>query len=274
VVVLAYHNIVPDEELVYGDRSLHLPRREFARQLELIGETHEVVPLDSLQEGGPGRGGRPRAVITFDDACQGAVTVGVEELTRRGLPATIFVAPAFVGGRSFWWDALAAEGGLAESVRAEALDALRGEDARIRAWARGAGVPVHEVPAHQTAASEEQLAAATRSPAGITLASHTWGHPNLARLEPAEVMEELVRPLAWLRERFSAVVPWLTYPYGLYSPAVERAAGEAGYAGALRVEGGYCIGRGSRDYRLPRLNVPAGISVNGFELLVSGVTAG
>ena len=49
-VVLAYHNVVPDGETVRGDRSLHLPRREFARQLDLIRRTHEVVPLESLGE--------------------------------------------------------------------------------------------------------------------------------------------------------------------------------------------------------------------------------
>jgi peptidoglycan/xylan/chitin deacetylase (PgdA/CDA1 family) len=269
-VVLAYHNIVPDGESARGDRSLHLPQREFARQLDLIGRTHDVVPLESLEETTTVSSRRPRAVITFDDACQGAVTVGVDELARRGLPATIFVAPAFVGGGSFWWDAVAGAGGLDDAVRGTALSVLRGEDARVRAWAREQGLPLQDLPAHQTVASEEQLAAATRS-GGITLASHTWSHPNLARLEMDELEGELVRPLAWLRERFDAVIPWLTYPYGLHSPTVERAAEKAGYAGALRVEGGIQRGPTRRDYRLPRVNVPAGISIRGFELRTSGI---
>jgi peptidoglycan/xylan/chitin deacetylase (PgdA/CDA1 family) len=269
-VVLAYHNIVPDGEAVRGDRSLHLPRREFARQLDLIRRTHEVVPLESLQERGGTGTRRPRAVVTFDDACQGAVTVGVEELAKRGLPATIFVAPAFVGGGSFWWDALSGPGGLDETVRATALDALRGEDARVRAWAREQGRPVQEVPAHQRGATEEELVAATRA-GGIALASHTWSHPNLARLGLDELEGELVRPLVWLRERFGAVIPWLTYPYGMHSPEVERAVADAGYAGALRVEGGIHRGPAHRDYRLPRVNVPSGISIRGFELRTSGL---
>lgn len=270
-VVLAYHNIVPDGEVVLGDRSLHLPRREFARQLDLIRRTHEVVPLESLGEPLTASARRPRAVITFDDACQGAVTVGVEELAERGLPATIFVAPAFVGGGSFWWDALSGPGGLDDAVRGTALDALRGEDARVRAWAREQGRPVREVPAHQRGATEAELQAATRAAGGITLASHTWGHPNLARLDRDELEGELVRPLAWLRERFGAVIPWLTYPYGMHSPEVERAVADAGYAGALRVEGGIHRGPAHHDFRLPRVNVPSGISIRGFELRTSGL---
>jgi peptidoglycan/xylan/chitin deacetylase (PgdA/CDA1 family) len=273
-VVLAYHNIVPDGAEVLGDRSLHLPQREFARQLDLLRETHDVVPLDQVLEPPSGPRTRPRAAITFDDACQGAVTAGIDELARRGMPATVFVAPAFVGGRSFWWDALAGPGteGLAEDVRRHALESLAGRDDAVRRWAECSGIAVHAVPDHQTCATEAQLRALDGTE-GITLASHTWSHPNLARLSREELEEELSRPLAWLRERFQHVIPWLTYPYGLASPQVVAAVAEAGYRGALLVEGGWlprhprgCI----HPYELPRQNVPSGLSLRGFELRVSG----
>ena len=51
--------------------------------------------------------------ITFDDAYAGTVDQALPELARLGLPATVFLAPAFVEGDTFWWDALAAPG-LAE----------------------------------------------------------------------------------------------------------------------------------------------------------------
>ena len=271
-LVLAYHNVVPDGTAGGGDRSLHLPQREFARQLDLLQRTHDVVPLSRLSA--PPGGRRPRVVITFDDAYQGAVTAGVEELSRRGLPATIFVTPGFVGGRSFWWDALSRPGsdGLPPELRDRCLTVLRGRDDEVRRWAAEQGVPAHEVAPHQTGATEAQLEAAFRVP-GITPAAHTWSHPNLAALHPEELDEEMVRPLAWLRERFPGVLPWLTYPYGLASSTVEEAARRAGYEGAFRVEGGWMprSGAGARPHALPRSNVPAGASLENFEMRTSGL---
>lgn len=271
-LVLAYHNVVPEGERATGDTSLHLPRRAFAAQLDALARGHDVVPLEEAVRPDPAAR-RPRVAITFDDAYRGAVHAGVEELSARGLPATIFVAPAFAGGGTFWWDALAAEDGLDDAFRAMALDALRGRDDAIRAEAVERGIVERSLPEHQTAASAEELAAAVRVP-GIRVASHTWSHPNLARLEGEELRSELERPLAWLRERFVDPLPWLTYPYGLSSPAVERAAATAGYAGALRVDGGWLDPRvGTNPFTLPRYNVPAGLSRRGFELRAAGLLA-
>lgn len=274
-VVLAYHNIVPGGQTARGDASLHLPQREFARQLDLLRRTHDVVPLSALNE--PRRSGarRPRAVITFDDACQGAVTVGVEELARRGLPATFFVVPTFVGGRSFWWDRLASasSGNLSDEIRRHALEALAGRDDGVRRWASVRGVAVGRVPDHQTGATEPQLRAAEQAE-GIGLASHTWSHPNLTRLEDDELIRELRQPLAWLRERFRGVVPWVSYPYGLTSERVQAATAEAGYEGALLVTGGWLPRRDAgaiSAFALPRQNIPAGLSLEGFELRISGL---
>src|SRR3989454_12415715 len=91
-LVLTYHNIVPERSPPFGDRSLHLPRPLFVRQLEQLLRTHAVVPLeDVLAPARPSH--RPRVAITFDDAYRGATVMGVEELTKRGLPATLFVVP-------------------------------------------------------------------------------------------------------------------------------------------------------------------------------------
>jgi peptidoglycan/xylan/chitin deacetylase (PgdA/CDA1 family) len=271
VLILAYHDILPDGERPPGDRSLHLPQRRFAAQLDELVRRLDVVPLAQALE--PPRGSRPRAVITFDDAYRGALTAGVDELARRGLPATMFVAPAFLGGRTFWWDDLAIEGaGLSDAVRRHALEDCRGEDPAVRAWAAVAGVRLAAgQPECARVAGEAELSAAVAR-AGMTLGSHTWSHPNLSRLAPEELSGELVRPLEWLRARFgSSVVPWLSYPYGLESAAVRRAVAAAGYDGALRVTGGWLRPNAADAYALPRLNVPAGMSADGFALRAAGI---
>ena len=272
-VVLAYHNIVPDGEPIRGDRSLHLPRREFARQLDSLQRTHDVVPLAALLDG-RGPNGRPRAAITFDDAYCGAVTCGAAEVAQRGLPATILVAPGLLGGRPFWWDELAnpRTGMLEDGIRQRGLDQFAGQGTEIRRWALAAGMTLQSLPSHATAATEEDLQRVAAQP-GITLASHTWSHPNLQRLDPSTLEDELGRPLAWLRTRFSQVVPWLAYPYGLTAAAVARAVQAAGYDGALLVSGGWLPRRGRqvRRHAIPRLNVPAGLSMEGFALRAAGL---
>jgi peptidoglycan/xylan/chitin deacetylase (PgdA/CDA1 family) len=271
VLVLAYHNIVPSGEDAAGDRSLHLAQARFAAQLDALARTHDIISLERALAGE--RGKRPAAVITFDDAYQGAVTAGVAELSARGIPATIFVATAFVNGGDFWWDALTAPGAEAPTaaLRARALDECAGEEASIRALvAREHLAAPATPPAHARGASERELAIAAAAK-GITLGSHTHGHPNLTRLTGDALRSELELPLAWLRARYSKVLPVISYPYGLSSPAVERAAASAGYTAGLRIDGGWLSRAEGNVFALPRLNVPAGLSAAGFALRAAGV---
>jgi len=273
VLVLAYHNIVPNGAATGGDRSLHLPQQRFAEQLDALLRTHDIIPLASALEGYAGD--RPAAVITFDDAYEGAVTVGIAELEARRLPATIFVAPSFLNGGAFWWDALTEPGAsaLSPALRSWALDDCAGRDADIRARApREHGAQPSPLPTHARGAHEHDLRSAAALP-GITLGSHTWSHPNLSRLDGDALERELVQPLAWLRERFSNVLAAISYPYGLASPVVERAAASAGYTAGLCIEGGWMsrADGGANAFALPRLDVPSGLSAAGFELRAAGV---
>src|SRR5207245_581397 len=166
-LVLAYHNVVPDDCGPCGDRSLHLPHRSFVHQLDHLLRTCSVVPLAEILTPAPSRERRPRVAITFDDGYRGAVTLAVEELAQRGVPA-------------------------------------------------------------------------------------------------AHLASELTRPLDWLRQRFSSVIPWLTYPYGFATPAVAAAAATAGYRGALCLGNGWFSPDSVNRYAVPRLNVPSGLSQHGF----------
>src|SRR5256886_8072315 len=99
---------------------------------------HDALPIS------PSRERRPRVAITFDDGYRGAVTLAVEELAQRGVPATLFVAPAFVGRGTFWWDVVAP--GLDGDLREHAIWDLGGEDHAVRRWAVERGLGSHPVP--------------------------------------------------------------------------------------------------------------------------------
>lgn len=273
-LVLAYHNVVPTGMRPQGELSLHLTQRAFSDQLDFLVNEFAVVPLRDLSRPRP-RGSRDAVAVTFDDAYQGAVTVGVDELARRGLPATIFVAPAFVDRRAFWWDMLAsATGTLSRSLRTRLLQELRGDDDAIRSWARLAAHALDEaLPAHARVATESELSEAVAHP-GIVLGAHGWSHCNLARVDDERLRHELEIPLHWLRTRFpGATIPWLAYPYGATSPRVQEWAARVGYEGALAITGGWHRPQAALAYAIPRLNVSAALSHDGFVLRAMGVLA-
>lgn len=105
------------------------------------------------------------------------------------------------------------------------------------------------------------------------MASHTWSHANLTKLSEEECLSDFGRAADWLRQRFHEDARWLAYPYGLYSPAALRAAAAIGHWGAFRIDGGWLPRSLERRdlFRLPRLNVPAGLSREGFALRLAGL---
>jgi peptidoglycan/xylan/chitin deacetylase (PgdA/CDA1 family) len=272
-LVLAYHNVVPDGERPVGETSLHIPQRRFAEQLDALQHWCRVVPItDVLTD----QDGEPRAAITFDDAYLGAVTTGIAEVARRGLPATIFVATGRLEGNAFWWDSLAPAGGEWKvHRRTHALQECRGVQEAVEEWmASEHGASPARLPPHACAARLPDLEAALQHP-GITLGSHTVRHPNLTCLAAAELQHELQESKSWLEERFGgAAVPWLAYPYGITTEEVAAAAAALGYAGAFRVSGGWLPRQSPARYELPRLNVPSRLSSDGFALRISGLLAG
>jgi peptidoglycan/xylan/chitin deacetylase (PgdA/CDA1 family) len=271
-LVLAYHNVVPTGQRQVGEASLHLAQTDFARQLDLIALTNDVVPLESVIADS-GDSARPRVAITFDDAYHGAITAGLEELNRRAMPATVFVAPGLLGG-STWWDRLAdASGGvMPDGVRRHAIEKLQGDRDEVLGWFSSHGATSTDSTSLPRIATENELASASHQ-SGITFGSHSWSHRNLSVLSPDELDCELAPSLAWLRARFSNTVPWLSYPYGLTSPSVETESGRARYRGAFRVSGGWMDRDPKNPHALPRLGIPAGISLDGFALRLAGIAS-
>jgi hypothetical protein len=181
VVVLAYHNVVPSVDSPVGDSSLHLPLSSFSAQIDVLCTTHSVVPLRDLM--GAGRGeGKPLAAITFDDAYRGALELGLQELLRRGLPATVFVAPGLLGCEGFWWDRVASpdSGEVAPEFRGSALRDLGGRQDAVLEKASSLGLlqdPLREL---YRPATEDLLDAVAHNPSGNA------GVPHLGPRGPHE----------------------------------------------------------------------------------------
>lgn len=265
--ILAYHNIISDREKPAGDRSLHLRLSEFRKQLDLLVEHFDFVELKRAHTLGAIRE-RPAVAITFDDAYWGALKLGIPELFARRIPVTVFVCPGLLGGEGFWWDRLSSpENGMDPEVRREVLETYQGIQERSLAHFSPGRIPDSLRPAQI-----EELDEASGFP-NVSLASHTWAHPNLARLGLEGIADQLETSRSWLRERYpeSVLQKHISFPYGLFDDRVIRTAQEMGFEHFYRIEGGRSELPLSAPYILPRLNIPAGISIRGFELRASGV---
>jgi peptidoglycan/xylan/chitin deacetylase (PgdA/CDA1 family) len=282
VAILSYHNVVPDADPPLGDTSLHLPLSRFRAQMDALVRHFRVVPLDALLaesvepgiEGGEGIGEAHgiRVAITFDDAYRGAMELGLPELASRDLPATAFVCPGLLGSEGFWWDRLAdpAAGGVPAPLRSHVLERLGGRQEEAVAWARRENIPLREMPALYRPGSPEEVEEAS---AFCSLGAHTWSHVNLATIPEGEARVELDRSLSWLREREMDIPHTLSYPYGLSSPAVRALAARLGFAAGFLVEGGPAAPGVLVDapFLIPRLNIPRGLTLDGFMARVSGL---
>lgn len=272
-LVLAYHNVVPDGEPVGADRSLHIPLSAFERHLDELAMTHRVVPLSDVLGAADGLPEGPCVAITFDDAYLGAVRFGVAALAQRGLPATIFVSPGLLGGRTFWWDAFSfADQAAASDFRDRALRDGAGMDEEVRALAAEAGLAPVNAPEFAVSAGEGDVDAALERHPGLSVGAHSWTHPNLACIGATRLEEELHRPLLWLASRTEGrTLRVMSYPYGSYDARVAKAASRTGYDAAFASTAGWIGATVANRYGVPRLNVPAGISRAGFRLRIDGV---
>ena len=265
IAIIAYHNVVPEDQVARGDASLHLSLDRFVRQIDRITRTHEIVDLRSVAE--VRSADRPRAVITFDDAYRGAVNLALPELRKRGVPAAVFASPGLLGSDGTWWDELAEAGRLTEETRSTALQELRGDGRVVRSKFQLDIAPALP-PSYGIAELDELL---VRAGDGISVGSHAWAHEHLPSLPENELQDSLRRTLDWVRGLGPDIAcPWLALPYGAGSPELGARATDLGYDGVLRIEGGLWKPERDRGF-VPRINVPAGLTAGGLELRMSGI---
>jgi peptidoglycan/xylan/chitin deacetylase (PgdA/CDA1 family) len=255
-----------------GERVLHLEMARFDQQLEVLTEMAQVVPLAQiLSAPASPEDPRPRVAITWDDAYHGAVTMGLDAVVKRRLAATVFVSPGLLGGHAFWWDrvAMAHGGSVPAGLRERILNELAGDDEIVDAGAVSLP-PATAVPAWARSTDQGTLVRSASRP-GITIASHSWSHPNMEAVSQDRLDDELSRPLRWFAEKIPEAQPWLALPYGLGSTTTRHRAAELGYAAVFQIRGGW-LPSGTMDATaLPRLNVPAGLSTDGFVLRLRGI---
>ena len=174
-VALCYHSVHPNRP--------HLCTRPetFERHMQWLKEHCHVTSLADLVTGPrPNPGGKPAVAITFDDGYEDNHSYALPILAKYGVRATFFVTAGFL------------ERDPAVFARFQHLLGCGAEEIVPLDWAQ----------------VRELLAC------GMDVGSHTYSHPNLIRLSPSRVEDELRRSKDIIGSRLGSPVGLFAYPFG------------------------------------------------------------
>lgn len=222
VPILMYHSLCTASSP--GFQRFTLSPVLFAEHLDYLAErgyrTLTVAQLGALRRGAeePRAGDRrPAVVITFDDAFADFGRVALPLLASHGFTASLFVPTRYVGGRSGWI-------GPGSDSRMELLD-----------W--------------------KQLREIADS--GIECGSHSHSHPELDRVPPLTVEEEVTSSRSVLEDGLQRPVVSFAYPFGYFNRCARLAVAAAGYQQACAV-GELASGAREDLLAMSRLSVSSG----------------
>ena len=163
--------------------------------------------------------GRRRMAVTFDDAFRSVITTGLPILRDLGVPGTLFVPTAHVGGTPMRW-------------------------VGIDKWT---GTP-HE--RDLVGCTWDEIA--ELADAGWEIGSHGRSHRPLTTLSDHEVHSELADSKAECEDRLGRPCRSLAYPYGDCDERIARTARQVGYVAAGTLPGRFEV---TDSMRYPRVFV-------------------
>ena len=174
-VVLCYHSVHPTRPF------LSTTPEVFDRHIQwLKGHCHLAPIADLIGNERMRETDKPVVAITFDDGYEDNHSYALPILSKYRAPATFFITAGFV------------ERDPAVMTRFQQLLRCRMDDLVPLEWPQ-----VRELRA-----------------SGMDIGSHTYSHPNLARLSRAETEEELQISRDLIADRLGAAIDWFAYPFG------------------------------------------------------------
>ncbi len=176
VIVLCYHSVHPARPLASAGPDT------FEQHLVWLKESSVIVPFSKVwleAAKSHEERDRPLVSITFDDGYADNYEYAFPLLHKYGIPATFFLTVGFI------------EHDPVTMERFRRFSRYQ-ERPRALAWSQ-----VREM-----------------RQAGMEFGTHTYSHPNLARLEPAAAEAEVRRSKAILEDRLGEAITLTAYPFG------------------------------------------------------------
>ena len=251
-LALVYHRVRPEPAQPHEIVPC-VPVEQLRAQLGALRRLGDIVPLDRLLD--PGRAGRPRFALTFDDDYRTHARYVLPVLRQLGLPATFFLSGRSLHGLGpYWWEVLEeqlrADGpqrvagalDLAAADPAAIARACEEDPARQHRLEAGAGDDGHQLRPGEIAELAE---------AGMTIGFHTVAHAVLPLLGPGDRRQALRHGRDRLQDACGQQLAMLAYPHGRADVATAADARAAGYRAAWTGAGSAVSGRSDR-WRLAR----------------------
>ncbi len=201
VVVLCYHSVHCTKSFASASPSL------FNSQLCWLKEHCELIRFSEVAEASKTttRRNRPAVALTFDDGYADNYEEAFPLLQKHAIPATFFLTTGLI------------EKHPATVARFQTLQHSSYEDIRPLEW--------HQVREMQNA--------------GMEIGTHTFGHPNLARLSRVAIEGELKRSKDIMEQHVGESVTIMAYPFGKpgrhFRDETTEIAAAAGYKYAAMV---------------------------------------
>ena len=260
-IILMYHSM--DDRAGQSDTwGLSVSPDNFAAQIEALVSERTVVSLEELlRRAGTGRVPEGYAAITFDDGYVNNLTVAKPILERYDAPATLFLMTGAVDSPGFWWDRLeriVTEADFLPAVfsiplpdctfeimvegtdRTKILHAIWGRLRELEAEARDMALTYladvlnapPAAPALRALTSEE----VQQLDGGIfVVGAHTHSHPNLPRLNQAQITHEVDHSKVICESILGRQVTAFSYPFGDHDDRVRTTVADCGFKVACTV---------------------------------------
>jgi len=273
--ILIYHRVIAEPDpLIQGE----VCAREFDWQLTVLGRWFRVFPLpEAVARLRNGTLPLRAACVTFDDGYADNVTAALPILRRHGMPATFFLATAFINGGRMWNDTVIetvrrAPGNTLDArpvgldtldittldLRRQVIDRLLMAlkylplDERTRRADELSTATACELPSGLMMTTEEVR---HLHKCGMEIGAHTVNHPILAKLDPERAGNEIRDSKARLEAITGASVSLFAYPNG--KPGLDYCrehvdmVKELGFEAAVSTA--YGVARAASDpFQLPR----------------------
>lgn len=288
-MILMFHHVRPWIEKPFApNASLEITPDFLALTVEMLRRQGvDIISLDEV----PDRlqedcGGRPFAVLTFDDGYRNNLEFAATLLRDLDVPWTIFVVDDFASGRgSLWWLDLES---VIEAAEQLSVDFDDGPQEYLTRTLKRKGVAFESLRRRLKAGSDHQLhrvmddlrrefgidADATvrrfcadwnelRSLVAthprVTIGAHTLTHPVLARCDARKAEAEIAGSKDAIEARLGIPVRHFCYPHGDASsagPREFRLSRESGYETAVTTQPGHIFASAAPDlYALPRVSI-------------------
>ena len=270
VTILCYHRVVVD--ITHAEQEapcgMVISAETFRRQMELVRENYEALPLDEAVAmlRGERSAKRPALAITFDDGYRDFHGLAWPILRELGLPATVFVPTAYIGsGRMLDHDRFyrhvtkANSRGLSLRVplvkaglSAGTVSAVCAEVDSSRVYSHLSSLPfalrervLDSLDEFMCEPREEEPIglslldwemAREMAGAGVSFGAHTDNHVILPLEDEQTIEREILRSKQTLEEELGRPVRHFAYPTGRYNAAVRNAVASAGFEAAVTTD--------------------------------------